>query len=309
MTAAETWHRDRTYRHSDYPAARIAAEREETVTVCVPARECAATIGPIVQCLAGLREAGAIDRVLVVDAGSLDGTGEVAAAAGAEVHREATLLPELGPPLGKGDAIWRVLAAIDTDLVAFVDGDTEDFGEHFACGLLGPLVCEPGVEFVKAFYRRPFKAGEVTLPEGGGRVTELTARPLLNMFYPDLAGFHQPLAGEMAGRRELLERVPFACGYAVEIALLIDVYAEAGLDAMAQVDLDVRQNRHQPLGELSTMAYAVLAAVTARLERANRLVPFDRGGLLQFEQGAIVPHEVELVERPPMAELRARERP
>ena len=306
MTRAEQWYRRRTYHHRDYPPGRIADERTDTVTVCVPARETATTIGPIVECLLSLRDRSVIDAVMVVDAGSLDGTADVATRAGAHVHQEASLLPEFGPPLGKGDAMWRSLSVTSTGVVAFVDADTEEFGEHFVCGMLGALLCEPGVDFIKGFYRRPFKSEGVAMPEGGGRVTELTARPLLNMYWPDLAGFQQPLAGEMAGRRDLFERVPWACGYSIETALLIDVYKDVGLEAMAQVDLDVRQNRHQPLGKLGAMAYAVLAAAEQRLEREERQLPVERGPFFQFKQGAMVRRDVTLVERPPMAQLRAR---
>jgi glucosyl-3-phosphoglycerate synthase len=306
MTRAEQWYRRRTYHHRDYPPGRIVDERTDTVTVCVPARETATTIGPIVECLLSLRDRSVIDAVMVVDAGSLDGTADVAARAGAHVHQEASLLPEFGPPLGKGDAMWRSLSVTTTGVVAFVDADTEEFGEHFVCGMLGALLCEPGVDFVKGFYRRPFKSEGVAMPEGGGRVTELTARPLLNMYWPDLAGFQQPLAGEMAGRRDLFERVPWACGYSIETALLIDVYKDVGLEAMAQVDLDVRQNRHQPLGKLGAMAYAVLAAAEQRLEREERQLPVERGPFFQFEQSEMVRRDVTLVERPPMAQLRAR---
>ena len=308
MTRAEQWYRRRTYHHREFSPARIADVQTDTVTVCVPSLECAATIAPIVQCLLSLRERNVIDAVMVVDAGSLDGTADVAEQAGAEVHQEAALLPEFGPPLGKGDAMWRSLSVIGTGLVAFVDADTEEFGEHFVCGLLGALVCEPGVDFVKGFYRRPFKSEGVAVPEGGGRVTELMARPLLSMYWPELAGFQQPLAGEMAGRRDLFERVPWACGYSIETALLIDVYKDVGLDAMAQVDLDVRQNRHQPLGKLGPMASAVLAAAATRLEREERQVPIERGPFFQFEQGAMVQRDVTLVERPPMAQRRAEAR-
>src|SRR5919198_651181 len=178
MTLAEAWYRRRTYHHRDYTPALIADVRTDTVTVCVPARETATTIGPIVECLLGLREQNVIDAVMVVDAGSLDGTADVAARAGAEVHQEASLLPQFGPPLGKGDAMWRSLSVTTTGVVAFVDADTEEFGEHFVCGMLGALLCEPGVDFIKGFYRRPFKSEGVAMPEGGGRVTELPARPV-----------------------------------------------------------------------------------------------------------------------------------
>lgn len=263
----------------------------ETISVCVPAREEAATIAAVVRPLMALREAGVIDQVVVVDASSSDGTGEIAARLGAEVHRETDLATEFGPPAGKGDAIWRGLSVLTGDLVCFVDADTEGFGEHFACGLLGPLVCEPRVQYVKAFFRRPFRSGAGTAPSGGGRVTELTARPLLEAFYPPLGQFLQPLAGEMAGRRELLEQVSFCTGYGVEIGLLIDLHALVGLDEMAQVDLDVRQNRHQTIAGLAPMSAAVLAAVTARLRREGRLAEDALAG--------------ELVERPPPAQLRA----
>jgi glucosyl-3-phosphoglycerate synthase len=267
----------------------------------VPARDEERTIGSIVADLVELREAGVLDEVVVVDGSSTDRTAELAAAAGADVRPESGLLPEYGPVLGKGDAMWRALSVIDTDVVVFLDSDSEGFGPHFASGLAGPLVCGPaGIEFVKAFYRRPFRVGEVSLPEGGGRVTELTARPLLNLFYPELAGFRQPLAGEFAATRDLLTRLPFATGYAVEIGLLIDAWREVGLDALAQVDIEMRQNRHQPLGDLTPMAYAVLLAVGARLEREGRLEGFDEAAeLLVPGAEGLEAERVAFAERPP----------
>ena len=196
-------------------------------------------------------------------------------------------MPEFGPVLGKGDAMWRALSVCRGDVVCFLDGDSEDFGEHFACGTLGPLLCEPGVQFVKAFFRRPFRRRR-RLPDGGGRVTELTARPLLRRFWPELAAVRQPLAGEMAARRELLCRLPFAIGYAVETALLLDVFAVVGLRGLAQVDLEVRQNDHKSLPQLAPMADEVLAAAAVRLHRDGRLPALS----------GPVP-----VERPPMADV------
>lgn len=280
----------RSFDHSAFPPERVAAERDGTISVCVPVRECADTIAPIVRTLTQLQEAGVVDQVAVIDAGSADGTAEVAAAAGADVHQEAELLPDQGPVRGKGDAMWRALTVLYGDVVCFLDGDSESVGPHFACGLAGAVACEPGVRFAKAFYRRPFRAGAVELPDGGGRVNELTARPLLRRFFPELADVRQPLAGEVAARRDLLERLPFATGYAVEIAMLIDAYREAGLDGLAQVDLHVRQNPHQPLSALGPMADAVLGAVAARLEREGRLAGLD-----------VAPP----VERPPLATLAA----
>ena len=238
-----------------------------------------------------LREAGAVDEVVVVDAASQDGTAAVAERAGATVHQEAELLPQFGAVLGKGDAMWRALSVLQGDVVCYLDADTEGFQAHFATGLLGPLVCEQGVEFVKAYYRRPFEHDGVTQPEGGGRVNHLTARPALALFYPELAGVRQPLAGEVAARRELLERVPFATGYGVEIAMVIDVWQAVGLEGMAQVDLDVHHNRHQPLQALTPMAYTVLATIARRLEREGRLAE------LEYEQA---------LERPPLESVRVR---
>jgi glucosyl-3-phosphoglycerate synthase len=260
------------FHHAEFPAARLRAERTESISVCVPARDEAATIAGVVGPLVGLREAGVIDEVLVLDDDSRDATAAIAVRHGADVVRPSDLLPGFGPVLGKGDVMWRALSVATGEIVCFVDGDSEDFGERFACGLLGPLVCAPGVQFVKGFYRRPFRHGRHDVaPTGGGRVTQLTARPLLAAFHPELAGIHQPLAGEIAARRELLERVAFCTGYGVDIALLLDIAAQVGTAALAQVDLDVRQNRHRPLDDLGPMAAAVLSAVTSRLHQAGRL--------------------------------------
>jgi glucosyl-3-phosphoglycerate synthase len=286
-SAAERWAKARSFHHSLYPAQRIAAERRQSVSVCLPARDCAATIAEIVSTLVGLREAGAIDEVVVVDAGSADGTAALARDAGATVHQEAELLLSHGPVLGKGDAMWRALSVLEGELVCFVDADTEDFSAHFVTGLLGPLVCEEGVSFVKGFYRRPLAGEGASDGEGGGRVNHLTARPALSLFYPELSGVRQPLAGEVAARRDLLEALPFVTGYGVEIAMLIDAWRRLGLDGLAQVDLDEHRNPHKPLSALAPMARTVLATVARRLEQEGRLGAVDG-----------VP-----VERPPLGSL------
>jgi len=303
-TAAERWAEARSFHHSLYPAERIAVERTQRVSVCLPARECADTVGEIVAALVALRDAGVLDEIVVVDAASADGTAAVAERAGASVFQEAELLPAYGPVLGKGDAMWRALSVLDGELVCFLDADTENFCAHFATGLLGPLVCERGVSFVKGFYRRPLGqegdggdsdgggrgagGGDI---DGGGRVNHLTARPALRLFYPELAGVRQPLAGEVAARRELLEGLAFATGYGVEIAMLIDVWRQLGLDAMAQVDLDEHRNPHQPLSALAPMALTVLATIARRLSQEGRLVDAEdvAAGL-----------ELAPVERPPL---------
>ncbi|MCW3056789.1 MAG: glycosyl transferase family 2 [Solirubrobacterales bacterium] len=287
-TAAERWAKARSFHHSRFSAERISAERKQSVSVCLPARDCAGTVGQIVGSLVDLREMGAIDEIVVVDAASADGTATVAERAGAIVWQEAELMPSYGPVLGKGDAMWRALSVLGGELVCFLDADTEGFSAHFATGLLGPLVCEPSVSFVKAFYRRPLAEG-AGQSEGGGRVNHLMARPALELFYPELAGVRQPLAGEVGARRELLDQLPFATGYGVEIAMLIDAWRSVGLEAMAQVDLEEHRNRHQSLSALTPMAATVLTTIAQRLRREGRLHGVDG----------------ELVERPPLASVAA----
>jgi glucosyl-3-phosphoglycerate synthase len=306
---AVSWHRSHTFHHRQFPPARALAERLRAakagpVSVCLPARNEERTIGPILECLGKLGEIGLVDQIVVVDDSS-DRTAEIARELGAEVHAQRELRPELGEVLGKGDALWRALPVLQGEIVCFLDADSEHFGPHFVSGLLGPLLHDERIAFVKASYRRPFRFGELTLPDEGGRVTELTARPLLNLFYPDLAGFEQPIAGEVAIRRTLLERLPFATGYGVDIALLIDAYAAVGLDGLAQVNLDMRQNAHQPLRELAGMASAVLRAVAVRLEREGRLRGPLPSGLLVPETEDLRVLSVSATERPPLVAARA----
>jgi glucosyl-3-phosphoglycerate synthase len=293
----------RGFHHSEFELGRLLGHKKEPITVVLPAREVADTIGQIVERLWSLEPL--IDQIVVVDADSRDGTAAVALRAGAEVHQEAALLPEFGQVLGKGDAMWRALQVARGELVVYLDSDTRDFSPHFATGMLGPLLCEPEVRFVKGYFRRPYLRPDGTeLPADGGRVTELAARPLLSAFYPELARFVQPLAGEVAARRELFERLPFATGYAVETAMLLHARdALGGTHGMAQVDLDVRLNRHQPLVRLGPMAYAVLRVILERLRADGRLLD-DHAPPLQTADGGLV--QVELVERPPYATLGAR---
>ena len=240
----------RSFHHSEFPLDLLRERKRETVAVVLPAREVARTIGAVVE---GLQMLGdLIDQILVVDAASEDGTAEIAARLGADVRQESELLPEFGRVLGKGDAMWRALAAARGEVILYLDSDTQRFAPHFATGMLGPLLTQPGVEFVKGHFRRPFNGSDGCEHQGeGGRVTELMARPLLSAFYPELAAFIQPLAGEIGARRALFERLPFACGYAIETSMLLHARDHLGLAAMAQVDLEQRLNRHQPLTDLS----------------------------------------------------------
>jgi glucosyl-3-phosphoglycerate synthase len=294
----------RPFHHSEFPVELLRDRKRETVTVVLPTREVADTIGPIVERLQSLGDL--IDQVLVVDADSQDGTAEIASSLGAEVHQERALLSEFGQVLGKGDAMWRALAAAKGDLIVYLDSDTRDFSAHFATGMLGPLICdEHGAEFVKGHFRRPFTPVEGELrPVDGGRVTELTARPLLSAFYPELAAFIQPLAGEVAARRSFFDQLPFATGYAIETSMLLHARdLLGGTEGMAQVDLEERRNHHQSLRALGPMSYAVLRVILERLRAEGRLLD-DHAPPFQTADGQLI--QVELVERPPYATLRAR---
>ncbi len=222
----------------------------------------------------------------MIDANSPDGTADVARAAGAEVIQQDQVEPEFGPTVGKGDAMWRALRVTDGDIVCFLDGDTEDPAPDHLLGLLGPLLDDDSIALVKGAFDRPMRSGEEVRPHEGGRVTELTARPLLNLHFPLLAGFAQPLAGEFAARRALLEQLSFPVGYGVEIALLIDALELCGLDGLAESELGTRQNRHQSLRALSEMSFAVLAAVENRLSGTRSVTAGQY--LRPWEDGAYV---------------------
>ena len=273
---------------------------DRVVSVILPAKRCAATIGAVLDAaVMPYAEAGLIDEVLVVDADSPDGTARCAAAAGADVVSEHALASGCGPSLGKGDAMWRGLGATRGDVLVYLDADTSNPHRSHLLGVLGPLLCEPELQLVKATFARPRPVGGDLMADEGGRVTELMARPLLNLHVPQLAGFSQPLAGEFAARRGLLEALPFAAGYGVEIGLLIDALRHAGLGALAEARVAPRHNRHQPLRDLGAMAFAVLATVERRVRTADAAVP---AGLVQpWADGAV--RDVMLLERPPLAQF------
>jgi glucosyl-3-phosphoglycerate synthase len=313
------WFEARSFHHEDFGRlAGAAGSSGLSTTLVFPTRDVADTIRPILETVARLNDrTGLISQVMLVDADSRDGTADIARACGAEVYSENELMPGYGPALGKGDAMWRSLSVARGDIVMFADADTRDFGEHFVYGTLGPILTRPDIQFTKAAYRRPYTQQDQTVADGGGRVTELMAKPLLNFYRPELTGFVQPLAGEFAAYRDLLCGIPFLTGYGVELGILIDVLAAAGLPAMAQVDLGSRQNRHQPLLDLTRMSSTVLRAMASRLPGSAREVPAPRGhgdrelllpdsylhavateGGLRLDE-----HLNELAERPPLAQV------
>lgn len=319
----EAWTTYRTSTAAQWtPRRLIRAKRDTTVSVVLPAHNEQATVGAIV---ATIRETcmerhRLVDEIVVVDSRSTDATARVAAAAGARVVRQDEMTRGLPRLEGKGDALWCGLAAARGDVIAFVDADLREFSPHFVTGLIGPLLTDRSVEFVKGFYHRPYVAAGGVTADGGGRVTEIAARPLINLFWPELAGFVQPLAGEYAGRRGTLERLPFVSGYGVEIAMLIDLLDEVGLDALAQVDLGERLHRHQDTDALGRMAAQIMATAWSRLHRrgltttavppSTLLTQFRRGGanpLPNLEREILVT-DVSVAERPPLASMARRGR-
>ena len=299
------WLHRRTYTADTFDVAELAAARRRTgctVSVVMPALDEERTVGSIVRAVREelVEGAGLVDELLVVDSGSTDRTAEVAREAGARVVRADDVLPELGAVPGKGEALWKSLYATSGDLVVFIDSDLLTFTPQYVVGLLGPLLTDPTVGYVKALYDRPLNTVDGMVPTGGGRVTELVARPLLGALWPHLAGFVQPLSGEYAGRRDLLERVPFLSGYGVEFGLLVDLAELAGIDALAQVDLGTRHHSHQSDAALGRMAGQILQTALAR--QPEVAVPSD--SLVQFVRTPTgieaVNWDVGVRERPPM---------
>jgi len=312
----EDWFARRTWQEPPWTVDElVAAKAGRRVAVVLPALDEEATVGAIVAAIHPLTRGPVplVDELVVIDSGSTDRTVDVARAAGARMVLRTDVLPDLEPVPGKGEVLWRSLAATNSDFVCYLDSDLVDFDPAFVPALLGPLLTAPGVHLVKGFYRRPLRLETTQADTGGGRVTELLVRPLLAALRPELAGIVQPLGGEYAGTRELLEALPFAAGYAVEIGLLLDTHGARGLDALAQVNLGVRKHRNRSLLQLGVMARQILGAVLARCASGSGIAPDSGAALVQFLQ---VDHEwlpsptaVRLVDRPPMRDVdRARSR-
>jgi glucosyl-3-phosphoglycerate synthase len=276
-SVVDKWFAENTFHAGEFSDARkLVALKEKaglTISVGLPALNEERTIGLVIKRIKGalVDRVPLIDQLVVIDSDSTDRTAEIATELGVPVVRHSQILPEVGSVTGKGEALWKSLHVLDGDIVTWVDTDISNIQPRFVTGLLGPLLREPRIQYVKGFYQRPIKEGAKLIPEGGGRVTELMARPLINLFFPELSGMIQPLSGEYAGRRALLESVPFFTGYSVEIGLLIDIIEAYGLPAIGQVDLERRIHRNQPLGNLSQMAYVILAGAIRKLEERHRI--------------------------------------
>jgi glucosyl-3-phosphoglycerate synthase len=274
----DKWFAENTFSADEFADLSLLVEKKRrqglTISLGLPALNEEATVGRVITVLKStlMDQVPLLDEIVLIDSGSTDRTVAIAQELGVPVVDHRDLLPEAGPPLrGKGEALWKSLSALKGDIIVWVDTDIENIGPQFVYGLIGPLLAEPRIQYVKGYYRRPIRTTEGLAAEGGGRVTELTIRPLFNLFYPALTGLIQPLAGEYAGRRAALEAVPFFSGYGVETGLLVDLLDEFGLSSIAQVNLGERVHRNQTLGALSVMSFAIIQVVLLRLEERQKV--------------------------------------
>ena len=311
----DRWFAESSFDHREFADLQRLVELKEkqglTISAVLPTLDEAATIGAIVRAARKelMEHVPLLDELLVIDSHSSDDTRDIAASEGARVIRHDEVLPRYGSYQGKGEALWKSLYETSGDIVAWSDTDISDWHPRFLYGTIGPLLTEPRISYVKAHYQRPIVEGGVLTEGGGGRVTELVARPLINLFYPELSGYIQPLAGEYAGRREVLEDIPFFTGYAVEIGHLIDLSQRLGMGGLGQVDLDVRQHRNQDLEGLSRMAFVIMQAVMRRLEvRGRTSLMGELGRSIKLPRSSTNRLSLEVIEladteRPPMVRI------
>ena len=308
----DRWFAENTYHSREFKdVERLVELKRELglkISLGLPTLNESATVGKILRIAQDelMDRVPLLDEVVVIDSGSTDGTTGIARGMGVPVYDHRDLCPELGTFTGKGEALWKSLYQLDGDIVVWCDTDVSNFHPQFVYGVVGPLLTDPRIGYVKGFYRRPLNFGGEQHTAGGGRVTELAARPLLNLFYPELSGLLQPLSGEYAGRRELLERLPFFTGYGVEMGHLIDILENFGLNRIAQVDLGIRIHRNQELFDLSKMAFAIMQVALKRLgdrHRMHLLEELNRSmKLIHFQNDRFFLEVKEIVdwERPPM---------
>ena len=316
MNRSEFLQRNTFHHGAFWDLRQLVAEKERQelyISLCIPSLNEEKTIGKEIVLFRSelISRYPLLDEIAVIDSGSTDRTREVAASFGAQVFLSSDILPELGSKRGKGENLWKALYQLKGDVIVYVDADIKNIRPHFAYGLIGPLIRRPEMKYVKAFYDRPLAFSQGIRPSGGGRVTEILIRPLFSLFFPDLAALIQPLSGEYAVRREVLERLAFPIGYGVETAHLLDVYRQWGLEAFGQTDLDRRVHRNQNTRDLGRMAFGILQTFLNRLERYGlaKELPDMEPVLRQFQARdnayEEVDHDIREEERPPMITIPA----
>lgn len=311
----ESWLKTNTYHHSAFwDILNIVREKEKqglTVSLCIPTLNEEATIGKEIVLFKAelMNRYPLLDEIAVIDSGSSDRTREVAASFGADVYLSSEILPHLGTKRGKGENLWKAIHQLRGDIIVYVDADIKNIHPRFVYGMVAPLVYRPEIQYVKAFYDRPLVFSQEIRPSGGGRVTEILVRPLFSLFFPELTAIVQPLSGEYAVRRQVLENIPFPVGYGVETAHLIDVYRQHGLGAFAQTDLDQRVHRNQPTESLGRMAFGILRTFLRRMEDSGMISGLANMNTImrqfQIQEGSYehVLTEIQEEERPPMIDI------
>ncbi|HPA20310.1 MAG TPA: glucosyl-3-phosphoglycerate synthase [Verrucomicrobiae bacterium] len=311
------WLASNTFHHSSFRDIRTIIQEKERqglrISVCIPTLNEAKTIGKEVVILRSelVQRYPLIDELTVIDSGSKDGTREIAASFGADVHLASEILPETGTKHGKGENLWKAIHQLRGDIIVYIDADIKNIRPKFVYGLVAPLIYRPDIQYMKAFYDRPLVSSHGIRPSGGGRVTEILVRPLFSLLFPELTAIIQPLSGEYAVRREVLEKICFPVGYGVETSHLIDVYRRWGLEAFGQTDLDRRVHRNQPTRDLSKMAFAILRTFLSRARSLGIIgdLPELAEVLRQYQVNDAVYEQVEFKiveeERPPMITIPA----
>ena len=313
----DEWLQKNTFHHSDFrDLNRLIQEKEKLgvkISLCIPTLNEEATIGKEIVVFKSelMTRYPLIDEFAVIDSGSTDKTREVSASFGADVYLSGDILPEMGEKRGKGENLWKAVYQLTGDILVYIDADIKNIHPRFVYGLVAPLIYRPEIKYVKAFYERPLAFSQGIRPSGGGRVTEILIRPLFSLFFPELTGMIQPLSGEYAVRREVLEAIPFPIGYGVETSHLIDVYQKWGLDAFAQTDLDQRVHRNQSTRDLAKMAFGIQHTFLLRLKALGIFKDLPNLGstLFQFQTREMVhervDYEIRYEERQPMLEIPA----
>ncbi len=311
------WLKSNTYHHSEFRDLRALVEAKEqaglTISLCIPTLNEEKTIGKEVVIFRSelMQRYPLVDEIAIIDSGSTDKTLEIAASFGADTYLANDILPEVEQKRGKGENLWKAVYQLKGDIIVYIDADIKNIHPRFVYGLVGPLIRRREVQYVKAFYDRPLASSQGVRPSGGGRVTEILIRPLFSLFFPELTAIIQPLSGEYAVRREVLERIPFPIGYGVETSHLIDVYSLYDMQAFAQTDLDQRVHRNQPTRSLGKMAFGILQTFLSRVEQLGVIkeIPETSTILRQFqvqdETFETVEHTIVEEERPPMETIPA----
>ena len=312
MIEIDEWLRTNTFHHSQFWDLRqLVAEKQKqglVISLCIPTLNEEQTIGKEVVLFKSelMDRYQLLDEIAVIDSGSTDRTLAVASSFGADTYLSADILPNLGSERGKGENLWKAIYELKGDIIIYVDADIKNIHPRFAYGLVAPLIYRPEIHYVKAFYDRPLVTSKEVRPSGGGRVTEILVRPLFSLFFPQLSALIQPLSGEYAVRRQVLEQLPFPIGYGVETSHLIDIYSELGLQAFAQTDLDQRVHRNQSTHDLGKMAFGILHTFLNRVRsrgivsELSDLTPILRQFQVHNETYEQVLFEIREQERPPM---------